>query len=130
MRYRFFHIVLMLLPYFLVAQREYHVFPNDHDVTPGMESGDGTMERPWDLQTALNQSRNVVNGGDTIWIHEGIYNGRYISSIASNKKGKKVRVSAFKMDKVTLNGNVASNRASVLQVKGKMSFSRILRLLF
>src|ERR1700736_1218232 len=37
--------------------------------TPG---GDGTISRPWDLQTALNHPA-AVQPGDTIWVRGGTY---------------------------------------------------------
>lgn len=118
MRY-FLYFVFILFIKLSHAQQEYHVFPENHKETPGKETGDGTLNNPWDLQTALGQSVDVVNGGDIIWLHEGIYNGRFVSKLKSDKKGKFITVSAFKKDKVILNGNINSDLKSVLLVKGK-----------
>lgn len=38
----------------------------------GSASGDGSMARPWDLQTALNQPA-PVQPGDTLWLRGGVY---------------------------------------------------------
>ncbi|MCB0469650.1 MAG: hypothetical protein KDC51_03335, partial [Flavobacteriaceae bacterium] len=81
---------------------------------PGKSTGDGSLLNPWDLQTALNQKNNVVNGGDTIWLHEGVYTGRYISKIESNLTNKFIVVSAYKADNVVLNGNIQSSLGAVL----------------
>lgn len=101
------------------AQREFHVFPVNHNQTPGTQNGTGSITNPWDLQTALGQSSDVVNSGDTIWLHEGIYNGRYISALKSLVPNQFITVSAFKNDKVVLNGNVPSTRTTVLEIKGE-----------
>ena len=113
------YIVFFLFFQLAYTQQEFHVFPKNHQETPGKQAGDGSLNSPWDLQTALNQSTDVINGGDTIWLHEGIYNGRFVSTIKSGIKGKFITVSAYKKDKVVLNGNINSDLKSVLQVKGK-----------
>lgn len=117
MRNLFYIICFMVFPLLLWSQQEYHVFPIDHQLTPGKEDGNGTLKQPWDLQTALSQSSDKVKGGDIIWLHEGIYNGRFISSIAG-QKNKPIVVAAYELDKVILNGNVSSKRGVVLEVKG------------
>jgi len=106
-------VIISLLTFFGVeAQQEFHVFPNINS------SGNGSLNNPWDLQTALSQSSSVVNGSDIIWIHKGIYNGRFLSTLKSTKPNKFITVSAYKNDKVVLNGNIKSNRKFVLEVKG------------
>lgn len=100
------------------AQQEFHVFPN------GKSTGDGSLENPWDLQTALSQKPEVVNGGDYIWLHEGIYTGRFISTIKSTKSDQFITVGTFENDKVILNGNIKSDKEGVLQVKGKQVIFR------
>ncbi|NND51454.1 MAG: hypothetical protein HKN54_03550 [Flavobacteriaceae bacterium] len=114
----FIKIALFVLPFLAFSQKEFHVFPSDNASKPGKATGNGSLNKPWDLQTALDQLANVVNGGDTVWIHEGIYNGRFISSLQSTNKDQIV-VSAFKNDKVILNGNIDSKRRSVLEVRGR-----------
>ena len=37
----------------LYGQNQFHVFSNDHLMTPGTELGDGGLSSPWDLQTAF-----------------------------------------------------------------------------
>jgi hypothetical protein len=45
--------------------------------TPG---GDGSLDLPWDLQTALGQPASV-KAGDTIWLRGGTYTGSFISTL-------------------------------------------------
>lgn len=103
----------------IFAQDQFHVFPKDHSETPGTENGTGSLDHPWDLQTAFSQSPEVVNSGDTIWLHEGVYNGRFVSTLESLEEGKYITVSGYKNDKVVLNGNVNSTTWHVLEVEGK-----------
>ncbi len=103
----------------VTAQSEFHVFPKNHTKTPGTHTGNGSLKNPWDLQTALGQLSNIVNGDDKIWIHKGVNNERFVSSLKSTKPNKFITVSAYKNDKVILNGNVKSNKKYVLEVKGK-----------
>ncbi len=101
----------------LTAQQEFHVFPSNHETNPSLENGIGSLNNPWDLQTALNQKQGSVKPGDTIWLHEGIYNGRFVSTLKGSKENP-ITVSSYKNDTVVLNGNVTSNQEGVLIVKG------------
>lgn len=101
------------------AQKEFHVSPNEDKANPGTETGNGSIQQPWDLQTALSQKSDIVNGGDVIWLHEGVYNGRFISTLSSSIHGKNITVMPYKEDKVVLNGNVSSKRGYVLEIRGK-----------
>ncbi|WP_299102716.1 hypothetical protein [uncultured Winogradskyella sp.] len=103
----------------VIAQQEFHVFPKDHTETPGSHLGNGSLQNPWDLQTALGQSSEIVNGNDTIWLHEGIYNGRYSCTLNSTIENQYITVSAFNTDKVVLNGNVESTEQQTLKVRSK-----------
>ena len=109
-------LLLVLFSAFNFAQ-QHHVFPSDHESSPGKTSGNGTKDNPWDLQTALSQKQAIIKPGDTIWLHQGVYNGRFISNLKGSKNDL-ITVSAFKEDKVVLNGNVTSNQDGVLTVKG------------
>jgi len=114
----FYTIIFVFITFVLTAQNEFHIFPSDHSKTPGKLTGDGSLQNPWDLQTALIQNSNVVNGGDIIWLHEGVYHGRFVSNLQSNIEGKHITVSSFPHERAVLNGNIKSNRNSVLEVRG------------
>jgi len=116
MKHRYLHLLLVFFCLALQAQQSYHVFPENHKDNPGSPQGKGSMNNPWDLQTALS-NKTIINPGDVIWIHEGIYNGRYISEIYGNDQDK-VIVSAYKNDRVVINGNVTSENGAVLHVTG------------
>ncbi|MDN3492691.1 right-handed parallel beta-helix repeat-containing protein [Winogradskyella bathintestinalis] len=110
-------IALTLAAVIVFAQQEFHVFPENHPETPGTKSGNGSLENPWDLQTALSQKPKIVNGNDTIWLHEGIYNGRFSSTLNSTIENEYITVSAYENDKVVLNGNVDSTEDQTLKVR-------------
>ncbi|WP_298895516.1 hypothetical protein [uncultured Psychroserpens sp.] len=116
---RLLYILLFLVGLSLNAQQEFHVFPKDHKETPGTANGTGAIDDPWDLQTALKQKPKNVNAGDIIWLHEGIYNGKFVSTLRCLEPNKYITVSAYKNDKVVLNGNVSSNKRHVLEVRGQ-----------
>src|SRR5262249_6989641 len=48
--------------------------------TPGSPTNNGSINSPWDLQTALNQPSGVV-AGSTIYVRGGIYVGKFVSSL-------------------------------------------------
>ena len=118
MKLNYLKIAFLLVPFVIWSQQEFHVFPKDHKTTAGKTTGNGSVKNPWDLQTALSQQNSAVNGGDTIFLHEGIYNGRFISTLNSTNS-KKIVVRPYKTDKVILNGNVDIKNSAVLVVKGK-----------
>ncbi|OUR99359.1 hypothetical protein A9Q86_12355 [Flavobacteriales bacterium 33_180_T64] len=119
MKQQLIYSILCFVGFCLNAQQEFHVFPKNDKNTPGREIGDGTIANPWDLKTALKQKPDAVNSGDIIWLHEGIYNGRFISALQSLDTNAYITVSAFEKDKVVLNGNVNSKLSAVLEVKSK-----------
>ncbi|WP_411767736.1 right-handed parallel beta-helix repeat-containing protein [Winogradskyella sp. A3E31] len=116
---KFFYTTLFTIIFsFGTAQQEYHVFPTTHEVTPGKTTGDGSLKFPWDLQTALNK-KAVVKAGDKIWLHQGVYKGRFTSSISvANFKGIPIVISGYSKDKVIIDGNVSSNTQAVLDING------------
>ncbi len=66
--------VLIALLAFLATAGEFYVSP------AGRPSGDGSMEAPWDLATALAHPKRV-KPMDTIWVRGGTYRGRFVSNL-------------------------------------------------
>jgi hypothetical protein len=50
----------------------------------GKSTGDGSINNPWDLQTALNQPL-VVGQGSTIYLRGGAYVGKYTSNLSGGQ---------------------------------------------
>ncbi len=116
--------ILVVFSFFLLtfqvqAQKEFHVFPKDHLTNKGSENGDGSLQKPWDLETALKQKPEVVNGGDTIWLHGGVYSGRFNSLLQSTVKGKNIIVSSYDGEWAILNGNVPGPAVATLSIREK-----------
>ena len=124
------YVLCCLVGLYLNAQQEFHVFPADDMQTPGDNLGNGSLTQPWDLQTALSQKTDVVNSGDTIWIHEGVYSDKFISTLQSLQPDQYITVAAFENDKVVLNGNVKSPKKAVLEVKSQQVIFKNLEITF
>ncbi|NNK88390.1 MAG: right-handed parallel beta-helix repeat-containing protein [Flavobacteriaceae bacterium] len=118
MRLKLILFSCLFLSLIMFGQQEFHVFPADHKDSPGSASGDGSLARPWDLQTALNWKKSQLKGGYIVWLHGGIYNGRFVSTIQGENARDKIVVSAYAREKVVINGNSPSKRKAVLEVRG------------
>ncbi|MBT8288575.1 MAG: right-handed parallel beta-helix repeat-containing protein [Flavobacteriaceae bacterium] len=118
MKQIFTNIVALIMVLFSWSQQDFHVFPKNHKTTPGSPEGNGSLTQPWDLQTALSQNAKIINGGDTIYLHEGVYLGRFISLLSNTKRDSPIEVMPFKGEKVVLNGNVKAGGKAVLVVRG------------
>jgi len=82
---------------------------NQHYVSPdGSRSGDGSLSRPWDLQTALNQPASV-RPGDTIWLRNGVYgNGSTIfTSSLKGSSAQPILVRQYPGERATVNGGLS-----------------------
>src|SRR5262249_61407495 len=54
-----------------------------HYVAPqGTPAGNGSVQRPWDLQFALSGAQGRVHAGDTVWLRGGTYRGEFRTSLA------------------------------------------------
>ncbi|MEM7246503.1 MAG: right-handed parallel beta-helix repeat-containing protein [Acidobacteriota bacterium] len=75
----------------------------DVHVSPsGTPDGDGSPERPLDLQTALDGPAGLAPG-DTIWLHAGTYRGLFTSRI-SGTEAAPIHVRAQPGERVILEG--------------------------
>ena len=81
MRFKYIFIVFVFAYSNTRAQQLFLVFPKSHKSNPGKAIGDGSITNPWDLQTALYQKIDIVNEDDIIYLHEGIYDGSYLSTL-------------------------------------------------
>jgi hypothetical protein len=81
----------------------------------GTSRGDGSLQAPWDLQTALDHPAEV-RPGDTIWLRGGTYPGTYASYLVGTAASPIV-VRQYPGERVTLDGG-NSNKATILFVIG------------
>jgi len=69
----------------------------------GTPSGDGSLGKPWDLQTALNQPASL-QPGDTIWLRGGTYVGRF-TSVLTGLPSSVYTVRAYPGESPKIDGN-------------------------
>jgi uncharacterized protein (TIGR03437 family) len=91
---------LALVPALLLAApamaAQFHVAPD------GTPAGDGSIERPWDLATALRPHPSI-KPMDTVWLRKGIYRGAFISRLKGAPNAP-VIVRAYPGERAVLDG--------------------------
>jgi hypothetical protein len=89
---------------------------NEFFVAPdGVPNGTGSIDSPWDLQTALNNPASV-QAGDTIWLRGGVYDGLFVSKLRG-QTNKPVSVRSFSGEWAKLDGGHDSTK-DVLRIEG------------
>jgi len=81
----------------VAASEQFYVAPN------GRPDGDGSIERPWDLVTALAQP-DVVKPGDTIWLRGGVYRGTFTSRLTGTPAAP-IIVRQYPGERATIDAN-------------------------
>src|SRR5579862_2530377 len=80
----------------------------DHFVAPnGSAGGNGSINSPWDLQTALSQPSSV-QPGDTIWLRGGVYHAptsNGFSSMLNGSATSPIIVRNYNGERATLDGH-------------------------
>ncbi|HVB57118.1 MAG TPA: hypothetical protein VNE63_11900 [Candidatus Acidoferrales bacterium] len=80
----------------------------DHYVaTSGSAQGNGSLEHPWDLQTALDQPASV-KPGDTIWVRGGTYHTSTIAGFVNKLNGtasKPIIVRNYNGERASIDGH-------------------------
>ena len=85
----------------------------------GSPSGNGSINSPWDLQTALNQP-SAVHAGDTIWLRGGTYTGHF-TSILNGSSSSPIIVRQYAGERATIDGNYAGN-LTTLEIHGSYAW--------
>lgn len=83
--------------------REFHVDP------VGTRDNKGTRERPLDLATALSKD-SPARPGDTIWLHQGVYTGTFVSHLAG-APGAPIIVRQYPGERATIDSNPSPREA-------------------
>jgi len=109
-------LYMSLVAQISLAQNIFHVVPDGKLLEGNAISSKGSINNPWNLQIALNHPK-ALKPGDTIFLHGGIYNGRFTSKLKGTKD-KRITVIPYNSQKVILNGNIKSQQDGVLIVKG------------
>ena len=82
-------------------------------------SGDGSIQNPWNLATALNAGNGVVQAGDTIWLHDGTYPGQYTAtSLLSGTSGSPIIVRQYPGEHAIIDGASVASGTSIFRIDG------------
>jgi hypothetical protein len=85
-------------------------FGKDWFVAPvSSSSGNGTMENPWTIETALSHPE-AVQPGDRIWLRGGTYAGIFLSELTGTAE-RPIVVRNYNNEPVTLDANVRTTIA-------------------
>lgn len=85
---------------------------NEWFVAPdGTPQGDGTREKPWDLQTALSHPAKV-KPGDTIWLRGGTYKGTFTSNLKGAPNAP-IIVRQYPGERATIDGNTGTDKPTL-----------------
>ena len=88
-----------------------------HVMVKGSPSGNGSVNNPWDLQTALSHP-DRVSPGDTIWIHGGTYEGEYQSYLTGSSQAP-ILVRNVPGENVVIDGVKYRDLNGILQIEGE-----------
>lgn len=86
----------------------------------GTAAGAGTLDRPWDLQTALD-APPAIQPGDTVWLREGTYTGTFMSHLRGSNE-RPIVVRTYPGEHATLDGASAGQSAVTLAVAGQYTW--------
>ena len=76
----------------------------------GSSAGDGSVNQPWDIRTALAHPSRL-QAGDTIWIRGGTYKGQYTSYI-NGQSGRPIIMRQYPGERATIDGGLAIRGAN------------------
>jgi len=79
----------------------------------GSSSGDGSVNQPWDLRTALSGAGGRVRAGDTVWIRGGTYSGSFTSSLTGSQ-GLPVVVRAYPGERAIIDGAPSTSETFII----------------
>jgi hypothetical protein len=92
--------------------------PTGFFVAPnGSASGDGSLSRPWDLATALNQP-TAVRPGAVIWLRGGTYRGTFASYLRGTSSAPIV-VRQYPGERAIIDAGALTESAAALNVRGE-----------
>ena len=94
--------------------REWYVAPG------GTANARGTLESPWDLQTALahGPSGSEIKPGDTVWLRGGRYAGAFVSTLKGTREAP-VIVRAYAGERALIDrAGVGHSKQPALKVRG------------
>jgi hypothetical protein len=95
------------------SQRQPHATPKGFYADPtGSSAGDGSIARPWDLNTALAGGSGQVQAGDTVWMRGGTYAGDFRTALAG-VRGRPIVFRQYPGERATIDGTLRADGADV-----------------
>ncbi|HKC47571.1 MAG TPA: hypothetical protein VKB63_08220, partial [Gemmatimonadales bacterium] len=77
-----------------------------HYVAPqGTPAGNGSVQRPWDLQFALSGAQGRVHAGDTVWLRGGTYHGAFRTALDGGA-GRWIVFRQYPGERATIDGTL------------------------
>ena len=92
-----------------------------HVAADGSSSGSGTTSSPWSMTYALSGAGGKIQPGDTVWVHGGIYHGKFSASVAG-APGKPVVIRQYPGERAMIDIDApasGSTRADGFIVRGQ-----------
>lgn len=99
-------LILTLICAPVLRAQIYYVAPAPR----GSPSGDGTVEQPWDLATALAGAAGRIQPGDTVWLT----GGRYLGAFRTQLRGTPDSLIVFRQERgarATIDGTLRADGA-------------------
>ncbi len=88
-----------------VPSQSYYAAPT------GTAAGDGSLEKPWDLKTAL-LNKTVINPGDNLWLRAGTYGTGAKTTFVDDLNGSReqpITIRNYNNERATIDGNITVN---------------------
>lgn len=96
-----------------------NAFATFHYAAPdGVPTATGTVDDPWDLQTALTRPQSVVAPGDTIWIRGGTYVGTFLCNLVGSPD-EPIIVRQYPGERATIDGADSDRYGGALFVQAR-----------
>ncbi len=88
---------------------------NEYFASPtGSNDGSGTIEDPWDLQTAFNKS-TVIQPGDILWLRDGVYGTGGSTLFYTKLNGtatQPIIIRQYPGERATINGGIVAQSST------------------
>ena len=97
------------------------VLSNFYASPQGSPAGDGSVARPWDLQTALKS--RLILPGDALLLRGGTYRGTFNSSLAGSREAP-IQVRSYPNEFATLDNGTTAPASPTLEVYGSWTWYR------
>jgi len=82
--------------------------PGFYVAPAGNPAGNGSAQRPWDLQYALSGAQGRVHAGDTVWLRAGTYHGAFRTEL-DGAAGRWIVFRQYPGERATIDGTLRAD---------------------